>query len=73
MQSDLVRLILNLAFLEEEKARTFKFDPVTYKALKKPMSENARATILKKKEIGLEKEIKNRIGSSMFFKREINN
>lgn len=65
MQSDLVRLILNLGFLEEEKAKNFKFDPVTYKALKKPMSKEARATITKRNEEALEDEIKNRMKGNL--------
>ena len=61
MQSDLVRLILNLAFLEESKAKGFKFDPETYKAMKKTMSLEAKMSIKKKKEVALEDEIKNRM------------
>lgn len=30
MQADLVRLVLNMAFLEDEKAKAFNFDPETY-------------------------------------------
>lgn len=45
MQSDLVRLILNLAFLPEEKARAFKFDAESYKKLKKPLSLAAQQSI----------------------------
>lgn len=30
MQADLVRLVLNMAFLEESKAKAFNFDPETY-------------------------------------------
>lgn len=38
MQPDLVRLVLNMAFLEDDKCKAFNFDPATYKNMKKPIS-----------------------------------
>lgn len=35
MQSDLVRIILNLAYLPEERAKSFKMDKVSYMELVK--------------------------------------
>lgn len=39
-QSDLVRMILNLAFLHESKAKTFTFSKDTYKAQMKGLLGN---------------------------------
>ena len=61
MQADLVRLVLNMAFLEDDRARAFNFDPSTYKRMKKPLSQEAQESIRKKKQASIEAEIKSRL------------
>jgi hypothetical protein len=61
MQSDMVRLILNMAFLEESKAREFNFSPEYYNSMKKPVSKEAEEAMRKKKNASIEAEIKNRL------------